>query len=44
MSAREVGQCSNENCFLGLDMDVALDGNPDGLQKEKDAPNITTNK
>ena len=44
IGAREVGQCLNDNCFLGLDVDVAFARSPDGHQTERAVPNIITNK
>ena len=41
---REVGQCSKGNCFLGLDVDIALVGSPDGRQTARAALNIAKNK
>ena len=44
VGAREVGQCLNDNCFSGLDVDVDLVGGPDGRQTARATPNIATNK
>ena len=44
VGAREVGQCLNDNCFLGLDTDIALSGSPDIRQIARAAPNIAINK
>ena len=44
IGAREVVQCPNNNCFLGLDVDVSLAGCPIGHQIVRDAPNIAINK
>ena len=44
VDAREVVQCSNDNCFLGLDVDITLVGSTDGCYIAKDVPNKTTNK
>ena len=44
VSAREVIQCSNDNCFLGLDIDVALTGSPARCQIARYAQKTTINK
>ena len=44
VGAREEVQCSNDNCFLGLDVNVALSGCPIGCYIVGDAPNIAKNK
>ena len=42
VDAREVGPCLNDNCFLGLYVDVALVSSSDGPQTVRAAPNIAT--
>ena len=44
VGAREVGQCLNDNGFLGLNVDIALASRPDGHKIARDAPNIAINK
>ena len=44
VGAKEVVQCSNENCFLGFNIDVALAGSPVGHHTDRYSPNIATNK
>ena len=44
VGAREVVQCLKDNCFLGLDVDVAHACCPVVCHKVEDAPNIATNK
>ena len=40
----EVVQCPNNNCFSGLNIDVALIGSPIVHQIVRDAPDIATYK
>ena len=42
VGGREVGQCLNDNCFLGFKVDIALTGSPNGCQAARDALNIST--
>ena len=44
VGTREMGQCLNDNCFLGLDVNVALIGSPDRCYTERAALNIVINK
>ena len=41
---KEIGRCLNGNCFLYLNVDVALTGSCDGYQTARDILNIATNK
>ena len=44
IGAREVVQCSNDNCFLDLDVDIALSGRPVGYCTVGEVLIIATNK
>ena len=44
VGAKEVVWCLNDNCFLGLDIDVALAGSLIGCHAAENSPNIATNK
>ena len=44
IGAREVVQCSNNNCFLSLDIDIAISGCPIGCYTAENAPYIAINK
>ena len=44
VGAREVVQCSNDNHFWGLDVDIALVRSPFRCCIASNAPNIATNK
>ena len=44
VGSKKVGQCLNDNCFLGLDVYVALIGRPERHQTARAALNITKNE